>query len=280
MTRRIVEVHHSMRDYISNIPLISFASVNKNCENPKRAKWYGGKQNSQAINYVLNGAPEYELRMARELADKIDATLHDRMENAWSPSVMGAYPIVPEALMGLPQNMRRRIEETSDRAPVKLIIEPSISQDVDKSTIQRRGAAISALVQRMGEERAVELWVALCDKDCATDTEVCHLIKLDTQPISLSQCIAVMASETFSRYIAFGAMFASSQPDRHPDHESIGWALGYPSQQRRETMRKVFGLAEADVIIQGGYSPDIELMDRDPVAWVNRELVKQREIAE
>jgi hypothetical protein len=236
------------------------------------AEHYGGSTPAEAAAYVLRGASDKQMRRAREIMDKVDVSFHDRAEPQWVPSMCGAYPIVGEYLMGVPEHMRARIPVESDTSPVKLVFEVGVSQGISVEQIAITGAAVAALAMRMSETRPVELWAMSANKSARTNTDVVAMTKLDVSPVSLSQCVAVFGTPQMGRMLSFSHLkFADG------DYGSgVGWALGRPSEQRVSDIRKACQLAPQDIILQGAYLPDRKLIQHDPVKWVHKQIEKQR----
>ena len=271
-------VHASLADFLYSVetdrPLGDFDNMLARHSN---SAWFGVKTMADALAYVRQGAPYAETEQARRLFHKVDTTARDRMANAWVPSVCGAYPVVPEALMGLPQNMRQRRPVESDVSPMRVIVEVAISQSVRREEIVQRGSAIAALVMRMSEERPVELhtlFAGSCGKTAVIT------VRLGTAVMNISKLVAVLASETYARALSFAAAVnATREPTESADYDGMGWGLGAPSDARGERLRSLLGYAPQDMLIQGGHVVDAAMMRDDPVAWVHKQLEKQRSVA-
>ena len=240
--------------------------------------WAGGPL-PRALNLVRAGMPANSMEMRRtlELLDKIDASAHNRQRTQWEPDVSGAFPVVGEYLQGLPMHMRNRRKIESDQSPIRILFEPSVSAGVTHGSILQRGAAICALAQRISEERPTELYV-IDSLDLDKEDYVSTMTRLDTCPINLAQCVAIFSTPSFCRCISFNHCSAVAG---HKRSKSIGWGLGgQPSDMREQILRNLFELNPQDILLQGGYLTDDALMKRDPVAWVNKFLDKQRNIIE
>lgn len=238
-------------------------------------RWVGGLSKDEAIKAAIEcRASNSDMEYAQSIIDKIDASVHDRERMEWQPDVMGAYPMVPDYLMGIPESMRMRQPREFELAPIKIVMEVSVSSGLSHSQILRRGCAVAALAMRLSEERAVELHC--CYGGRVNGINYVWMAKLDCSPISLNQCVAVFASTSFARMVAFNAMSAYSGPDQG----SIGWAFCNPSAERDKDMRKLMGLEPQDLFLQGGFLPDASVMENNPVQWVHNQMEKQRHIAE
>lgn len=240
-------------------------------------QWSGGRKLPKACEYVMQGASESECREAKSLFDKIDASFRDRDNTAWMPSVCGAYPVVPEFLMGLPENMRARRPVESDVSPIRLCVEVVVSGGISQQEKARQGAALAALAMRASELRPVELWIWAASRiDGGSDTVIAAKVEA---PYSMAQIVAVFASHSFGRAIMSALANKHGNGNRSKYNGGWKWALGKPGSDDRDAkVRGAMGWSQQDVVIQGGYLPDAALMERDPVEWVHRQLEKQRTV--
>lgn len=239
-----------------------------------RASFLGANGTAGCLQYVRNGASEYEQRPTLALLEKIDATAHDRRRREYVASPVGSFPNVAEFLQGLPMNMRRRQEQESEQSPIRVVVETLVSAGVKEEQIVRRGAAVAALVMRMNEIRPVELWV--CWGMRIRHNDIIGRVKLDTTPISLSNIVAVLSTPQFCR----GIMFAEARSKARETQSGIRWAWGTePSGQYHvQQMREALELEPQDIYLPGGYLSEASLFMRDPVAWVNSYMDPQRDL--
>jgi hypothetical protein len=234
---------------------------------------YDGMRLNEACDYVLRGATVRETNPVRDLLEKIDASVHDRKSVQWVPELQGAYAIVPEYLMGLPDNMRTMTQRENDQAPVSIFVESSLSFSLDEEATARRGAAIAALAMRMGEERPVELYVFKTSQ--TVKSQPCWAAKLDVHPVNAAQCMAVFGRGAFCRCIGWAYLGYMGQTSI----TGINFGFDRPGTPgRANKIRQVFGLGPKDIIIEAGYAPDEALLQSDPVAWVHKQLADQRMI--
>lgn len=235
---------------------------------------YDGMRLNEACDYVLRGATERETKPVRDLLEKIDATVHDRKSAQWVPEVQGAYAVVPEFLMGLPDNMRTRVQLDNDQAPVTIYVESSLSSALGEEATAKRGAAIAALAMRLGEERPVELYVFKTSQ--SRSVQPCWAAKLDVHPVNAAQCMAVFGRGAFCRCIGWAYIGVHGG-----NIDQIDFGYGRPGQMgRKEKIRQTFRLEPKDIIIEAGYAPDEALLQSDPVAWVHKQLHDQRHVEE
>ena len=219
-----------------------------------------------------------DMEKARGIMDAVDTSFRDREVNQWMPSIAGAYPVVPDYLIGMPESMRERRPVESDHAPIKMFVEVSYSAGVSADAISQRGTALAALLMRMAEERPVELhlfvgWALKYN----SGRRMIWSVKLDTNPISLQQVMDTIACKGFCRAINFNACNALNkdlQQEACQRNEPFYWA--FSGDYRKEKLREHFQLEEKDILIERGYLDDESLMKTDPVEWVHRQLEKQR----
>lgn len=234
--------------------------------------FFGHPDPKEAVEYCRHGLNEKDTSEARKLFLKIDTAFRDRTRQEWLPSVGGAYACVPEYLQGQPEHMRTMHDTVSDKAPITYWIEAVVSQGVGVGALKMRAAAIAALIMRTSEERPVELNVFTGGKP-ADGQDYLFVAPIDSHPVSLVETLGALGTREYCRTINFTLLAKYSIPSR-----SIGWACGYPGEKREKKLREIFHADPQDVVIQGGYLPDEALMQSDPVAWVHKQLDKQREV--
>lgn len=253
-----------------------------------RDKWAGGETIAQACKSTLTAtAATPYMPQAQALLDKIDASFRDRDTLTWMPSVCGAYPIVAEALMGLPESMRTRMPVESDIAPINIYLEMGVSCGVRKEELVKRGIALAALIMRMSEMRPVQLKLfGAWELHTHNNNWIFFDIPMSSTPVSVAHVLSTIAHDSFMRTLNFGVCdwIARKVANRKIDfNESFGWAFGSPTgeaDKRRAGVRDRFNLNPQDIVIQCGYLDDAQLMNSDPVAWVHAQLEKQRAVIE
>lgn len=273
-TKRIVKEYVNFDDYLKDA-LLGEAAARKQFYG-SMFRWAGGRKLHEAIEFTKCGADEADTKIAKDLIEKIDASFRDRESQQWVPSVCGAYPIVPEFLMGLPQNMRQRMPVEDMRAPVKICVEVTVSAGCERNTIVERGAAVAALAMRMSEERPTELHLLYAMKDTAQDAqygELMTLVRMSSSPLSLSHCVAVMADPSFCRMVQFAHMFGQTKSN---GKTSIPWIGGVQTKERDKLIRSAFNLTPHDVIVEGGHLTYQNEIVRDSIKWVHDQLERQR----
>lgn len=231
--------------------------------------WAGSGDMQTACDTLLRGVSAEETKQAKELINKINAKVENRQRFERIPSVYGSSVRIGAFLRGEPNDMMRRKRMISDVAPVKIVIENTVAGGISHHEMMMRGSACAALVQALCNIRPVEMWVSWGLGGGRHST--IGMAKISTTPANLSQLVAALATPNAARKLAF----AEIQQLR--GHKYGGWAIGYPDgAARNEEYRKAIRLKEQDIFIAGGALQEGRMMERDPVAWVNKYLDAQR----
>lgn len=249
-----------------------------NIVHPSEASHYGCHTSAEGAQYVRNGATSGECREAESLIDKVDAGIHGRTRQEFVPDVFGAYPMVPDYLAGMPQNMRHRVAVENDRAPIRVYIDVGVSGGASRKHMIRRGAACAALVMALNETRPVEAYAIATNLFQGAPKTTATVVRMDTNPVNLGQLVAVLASPQYARAVEYAA--GSHVIGNTRGCSVIGWGWRIVPTDRTYTlkMRSVLDLNPEDIIIPGGYLSEGDLILADPVAWVEKYLAAQREV--
>lgn len=234
--------------------------------------WGGGSAEEGMKEIERGNAPL--ARRIEELMQEVDATVSGRERREYVPGVAGSFPVVADYLAGMPLNMRRRAPVESEQAPIRLIVETATSAGVSKEQLENRGAAIAALVSRLSETRAIELWTLWGSYMGSKRINSFGLTKIDTLPVDINSLGAVFSSTAYARSIEFaGAMVMTGDST---GNINWNWKLSPTIGARIAAMRTMLDMDPADIFLPGGYTDDSALMMHDPVAWVNKYLDSQR----
>jgi hypothetical protein len=240
---------------------------------------WGGKALPAACAEALAGVPEDQTRTARKLLERINANVEDRPRMVRTRAVAGQRVNMGAYIAGLPKNMVRRSMVASEIAPIKLVMEITVAGGVTDEALQQRGAALAALAYALSKTRPVELHVCWALGGHGKHNTCMGIVKIPTGPLSLSQALAVMATNSFARNMSF------SEVKSH-GYDYGGWGLskymtGYATgcKTRVDAYKDILGLKPHDIFLPGGSFHTQDTMLRDPVAWVNTYLDGQRTAA-
>lgn len=225
--------------------------------------WFGGLSFQQAIDLTLKGDDSL-VPKAMAILDQLEACL-ETTARQWSASPIGAYPIVPEFLVGLPDCMRRRVEVTSDIAPISLYVSTACSASLSCDALLKRGVAILALVLKLQAIRPVNLF--LMAEDGGRKGDLIQIIEVNSKPLDLATVCFALTNAGFARRLTFGLA-----------NEVIGFMGEWPSNYQggdeswESFLRPFIGLETQDLYIRG--ARDWDAMITDPITWVNTQVAQ------
>lgn len=213
------------------------------------------------------------------MAAKADALL-DRIEAA-NPSaidrretvatVTGGAVNVAAYLAGSPMSMRRR-QRVEAPAPLKIVLDVTVSAGFKGDVIERRGAAALALLRLLvSAGHAVELWVA---HGCGEGRGLTGLsyMRLDTAPLDLARTAWIMGSEGYSRFVGYGASCTvRGGPTPYWPWNNVRWCDHVEEQTRTHALALQCDPSGL-IMLPGLYlhtQRDALHSDADAVRWVN-----------
>ncbi len=142
---------------------------------------------------------------ADKYLDKLES--HQFISSAYrcTDSIIGALPNIPAYLSGNPCNMRLRRRVTLDSAPLAIVVDLTSSAAIKNKDLERRGAAILALVRILSQRRPIELWAGtgLNRGDGAT----LAYFKIDTAPLDLARAAYALIDPAVSRGLGYGVCY-------------------------------------------------------------------------
>lgn len=200
----------------------------------------------------------------------------DAPRTEWAASVAGAYPMVPDALMGHPASMRRRVEAYDDRSPLRVFVDLTSSAGISPAELLDRGTACLALAMAFAAERPVEVYACVAlGRDGIAERNGAVAVRIGSAPLDLAVACNALTSTGFSRGLCYSWINAHVHAFGGGKWH-WGWGLKNPwvNSAYAARMREALGVAGDDVFIAPAYLQDPLL--RDPVAFVNREIDKHR----
>lgn len=224
-----------------------------------------------AIKAAREGERGNALKVARSLADKVDAHERPAPRVQWSPSVMGAYPMIGDYLAGMPECMRMRQVQRDAISPVNVYICATVSGGASNDLIAARAAAAMALCMRISETRPSRLYVV----HELGDYRFAGLQVVELPPTSdgdFGGLCAALTNDGLVRQAAFHAIY------NVVGREGFGaWAWSSPcptAQNHIACIRQALGMSEDDFYVPGGSIIESNEMMKDPVSWVQKQLAK------
>lgn len=170
--------------------------------------WLGGLTKSDAARFSREG------EIARVAAsDQFMAKLEDRVEFASHrfrtvDAISGGCPNVAAYLAGAPLAMRRRQRVADDLAPLTIVVDTTSSGGVDAVKLEKRGAAILALVRLLSGRRPVTLYAgnAVGNSRAEKDGFNAVLTRIETAPLDLARAAFLLGNPGAARGIGYGVV--------------------------------------------------------------------------
>lgn len=214
------------------------------------------------IRRALEGDPRV-VPQAEALLRKVESSI-ELPTTEWTPSVVGAYPMVPDALAGVPDAMRTRTRIASEQVPLNICVFGSFSQGVDAQGYKQRGIAILALVLALQRVRPITLEVFNIGKNDYVNAAV-----INTSPMDLATASVFLSSSHCMATIFYGLEYAYTGDVTWPARYSPFSSTGRSAYLN--WLRGPLGLKDTDLLIEPAFFYDFE---RDQAAWINKQVKK------
>jgi len=227
--------------------------------------WKGGLDLPAACRTMRTGDLSFVAR-SDALLSRFEKFAFASPTKAWRRDVAGAVPNVPAFIAGQPQAMRRRVRLVSEAAPLAVVVDLTTSSNIEARDIERRGAAILALVRVLSARRPVELWAGAFTGAGRGDRDGCAMFaRIDTSPLDLARAAFAFVSPAYTRQ----ALYSLAR--------SFGFAGNWPYQSPTasrhfldDLIRPAFPHVGDVLAIPALYATD--LATRDPEAWIAETL--------
>lgn len=172
-------------------------------EKSLRANWHGVNSYDEAINLLRNGyAPVVDELKTALKCQRTGTRKRTRVYN----NVTGFAPVVPLALMGVPNAMLDKKTTRIKNKVINIYYDTSYSCGTSSREIIENGKNIlSAMVKLEEEGYAINAYtlVAFADKNMRTADMVIAKIKSSNQPLDLTKMSFALTHSAFQRVIAF-----------------------------------------------------------------------------
>ena len=230
------------------------------------AKSWTGETFNESVNGVIYGNNKY-VEEAEKLLEKLYTEI-DIPYPTWESSMQGAYPMVPDYLMGEPESMKKLAPEESSRSPINIFYVTSSSAGHTWQDLLKRGIATLALALVLSKTRPVNLkLVATLD---GKSSDKCSLIEINVNlnDLSLATAAYAIASTGFDRNLTH--TYA-----HHHNGFSGHWAwFSYPDNENSQywnNLRHYLKISDDDILIKGAFLDDRLILD-DPVKWCKDQI--------
>ena len=178
-------------------------------------EWCGGLEAGESIRRChfgdLGGVAASD-----SLLSRFERFAFESVRREWRNDVSGQVPDVPAFIAGQPMAMRRRVKVASPAAPLAVVVDLTSAALVSAADLEKRGAAILALVRVLSARRPVELWAGtMLDADNMKNAAV-HLARIETAPLDLARAAFALTSPAFPRQLLYGAARAKGYQGHWP----------------------------------------------------------------
>jgi hypothetical protein len=203
--------------------------------------------------------------MAERLIEQLECHV-EAPRSSWERSRAGAYPMVPEFLAGHPDSMRRRVEASDDRSPLRVVVDLTASAGISIGDFAKRGTAYLALAMFLANERPVTLEVV----GTVSSNAVFVRVPIAAQPLDLAVAAHVLTSAGFYRGLIHEACYKNGASNPRWPWDLIPIGDGPQKVEYVKRMRELLGLEKNDI-----FGPPVYLTDpavKDPVGFVRRSI--------
>ena len=184
-------------------------------------KWTGGIDFADAVTMTRAGD------MGRVApSDKYLAQFESLapMRAAWRTidDVAGALPNIPAYLAGTPLTMRRRARVMSEQAPLTIVVDVASSGGIDAKQLEKRGAAILALVRGLAAVRPVSLWAGVSATPAGRSKDgAWHVFtRIETAPLDLARAAHFLSCPAVARALLYGIIHKAAGNEKT---DSLAW---------------------------------------------------------
>jgi len=229
-------------------------------------EWSGGLEAAEAARRCHYGDLS-RVPPSDALLSRFERFSFQSVRREWRDDISGQVPNVPAYIAGTPLSMRRRAKVQSPAAPLAIVVDLTTSAMIKTDAIERRGAAILAVVRVLSARRPVELWAGtMTDANNRQDASA-HFARIETAPLDLARAAFVLVSPAFPRQLCYGA----SRLDGFEGH----WPYGSDTVSRQfmeDIIRPAMPHIGDFLAIPGAHITDS--MHKNPEEWIESTLAR------
>jgi len=229
-------------------------------------EWSGGLDAKESVRRCHYGDLS-RVAPSDALLSRFERFAFQSVRREWRDDISGQVPNVPAFIAGTPLSMRRRAKVESPAAPLAIVVDLTSSANISPEMLERRGAAILAIVRVLSARRPVELWAGTMTDANGRKNASAHFARIETAPLDLARAAFVLVSPAFPRQLCYGASRA--------DGFEGAWPYGNDDASRRfmaDILRPAMTHVEDFLAIPAAHSGDE--MTRNPEAWIEATLAR------
>ena len=202
----IIEEYDNFRELIANNRKRSY---NFDSDRVKRVRkgWEGVDSYEEAEELLLYGwADEAKLKVIKDKVNKLQKT-KDRQRIAFKNDIVGFAPIVPNAIIGIPQSMINTCRVAKKSKVVTLVIDGGFSAVTNTSTVIDWGAQLISKIMNL-EKSGYRVRLEYADYYCSRSKGCKNhslrvLLKNENQPFDIKRMMFALAHPAMLRVISF-----------------------------------------------------------------------------
>ena len=228
------------------------------------------------LDKLATGDTSY-IEQARKLIE--DMTNHSLLSTGlkmYEPSIVGAFPHVPNYLNDLPETMYQ-LDETDLRGnttPIRIFMQLNSSAGVSSAELTSRGLTALGLVLALESIRPIDLYVVgVCRIDSSLENfGTCT--RVETRPLDLARAAYMLCCPEFYRVITWAASVELGRALGH-QYTGINFAFGESPGSRAsiDAYTKALSLNNDDVFLPGTFLINSQYKN-DPIGYIKNYLKK------
>lgn len=183
-------------------------------------------------------------------------------------AMAGGVPNVPAMLAGQPMHMRQRRRMIKEAAPLNIVVDVTSSGDISSATLEKRGAALLALVRILSSVRPVSLYVCVNGLPNSTSnglTSSALAVRIETAPLDLARAGHLLCATGISRQIGYTVICENAGQKKDG---GIAWPYNSADHSRKHGVaywQRALGLDEM-LFMAPVYSGDKSVTN--PIEWI------------
>lgn len=218
--------------------------------------WVGAKSFEEAKGLLMNGWDAKVEELKSGFAKEVSLAESKKTVKEFS-DMIGYMPIVPRAVMGLPDCMLNQRKETKKSKVVKFMVVMNRSGRYGSDDVIKKMSKILAriaLLERSGYRCRIEAFGSFHDgKESGKGTIVCHsvMLKNEMQPFDIKRLAFPIAHSAMQR--CFGFAWENSLPLNESEyHEyTLGRSIQYWDETHREDLKAALNERGEKVVFVG-----------------------------
>ncbi len=201
--RYLLEVFDSFNEVIS---VCNNRTVKDDVTQPTRtmtdSEFMGASSYEEAVEMLKYGVDEYvnEFKTTVKDLEKKSSSMKISFKN----DIVGYAPIVPNAIIGIPQNMINNVKVPKKSKVITLVVDMAVSSNVNKKDVAKFGMKlVQKIVQLEKSGYRVRLEYMKCFNNSMSHSAIATVIKNEHQPLDIKRVMFPLTNVAMQRYISW-----------------------------------------------------------------------------